>query len=258
MKEYITLGFTNPQNLYKATKMSRKHLFSYFALLALVVTFSMSSILMSVMGALREDGEELTETLPSFEIKDSTLVVDEDQESYIHQTDSFLFFFDPNDSIQLEEIDTNIERLNVPIGIGMMADQFYLNVVGQGLPVSYDQLEGFNDTAFKDVFLQMGRFSPVVLLSIFIITYLASSFSLLYEWLIIALFANIIKTLLRVPVHFKKIARMALVAFSVPTVVLSIFEGFGFFIPFSFEIKIGFAMYFIFASLKKHKKNQTV
>src|SRR5690554_432103 len=100
MKEYIKLGFTDPQHLYKALKMSRKHLFYYFALLALIVTLSMTSVLLSVMGSLRVDGQEITETLPAFEIRNEELVVADDQESYIHQTDSFLFFFDPNDSIQ--------------------------------------------------------------------------------------------------------------------------------------------------------------
>lgn len=258
MKEYIKLGFTEPQHLYKAIKMSRKQLIAYVGLLALIITLSMASILFSVMGNLREDGQEITETLPAFEITDDQLVVDDETESYVHQTDSFLFFFDPNDSIQVEEIDTNIERLNVPIGIGMMDDQFYLNIMGQSLPVSYDQLDGFDDTQFKEIFSEMGRFSPVVLFFIFLITYLASTFSVLYEWLIIALFANILKTLLRIPLPFKKIARMALVALSVPTIIFSVFEAFGLFLPYTFEITLGFALYFLFSSLKKYKKNQTI
>ncbi|MFO8069515.1 MAG: DUF1189 domain-containing protein [Alkalibacterium sp.] len=258
MKEYLKLGFTDPQHLYHANEMSRKHLFYYFSLLALIITFSMASILLSVMGSLRVDGQEITETLPVFEIRDNELVVETDEDSYIHQTDSFLFFFDPNGSIKIEEIDNNIERLNVPIGVGLMEDQFYLNVLGQGLPLSYEQLNGFDDTQFKEVFSQLGRFSPVVLLSIFLVTYLASGLSLLYEWLIVALFANVLKTLTRVTLPFKKLARMALVALSVPTIVIAVFEAFGFFLPFVFEIKLGFALYFLYSSLKNYKKNQTI
>ncbi|WP_423189203.1 DUF1189 family protein [Alkalibacterium sp. f15] len=258
MKEYVKLGFTNPQHLYHALKMSRKHLFYYFSILALIITLSLTSVLLSVMGSLREDGQEITEMLPVFEIRDSELVVESEVDSYIHQTDSFLFFFDPNDSIKVEEIDTNIERLNVPIGVGLMNDQFYLNILGRGLPVSYEQLSGFNDTQFKEIFSGMGRFSPVVLFIIFVITYLASSFSLLYEWLIVSLFANILKTISRVTLPFKKVARMALVALSVPTIVIAVFEGLGFFLPFVFEIKLGFALYFLYSSLINYKKNQNI
>lgn len=258
MKEYLQLGFTAPQHLYKALKMSRKHLFYYFALLALIITVSMASILMSVMGALNEDSQEIVETLPAFEVIDNELVVEEETESYVHQTESFLFFFDPNDSIQEEEIDTNVERLNVPIGIGLMDDQFYLNIMGQSLPVSYEQLDGFTDTDFRDVMSDMGQFSPVVLIVIFIVTYLASSFSLLYEWLIIALFGNILKTLFRIALPFRKVARMALVALSAPTIIFSIFEAFGLFLPFSFEITLGFSIYFLYASLKNYKENRTI
>ncbi|SFC74692.1 Protein of unknown function [Alkalibacterium subtropicum] len=258
MKDYLKLGFTSPQHLYKAIRMSRKHLVSYFALIALILTLSMASVLISVMGALREDGQEITETLPAFEITDNALVVEEETESYVHQTDSFLFFFDPNDSIQEEEIDTNVERLNVPIGIGLMDDQFYLNIMGQPLPVSYEQIDGFTDADFREVMSEMGQFSPIVLFFIFVVTYLASSFSLLYEWLIIALFANILKTLFRIRLPFRKVARMALVALSVPTIIFAVFDAFGLFLPFTLEITIGFSVYFLYASLRNLKKNRTI
>ena len=258
MKEYLKLGFTSPQHLYKAIKMSRKHLFYYFALIALVFTISMASVLMSIMNALDEDGQEIAENLPAFEITDEQLVVEEETDSYVHQTESYLFFFDPNDSIQEEEIDKNIERLDVPIGIGLMDDQFYLTIMGQSLPVSYDQLEGFTDADFREVMAGMGRFSPLVLVVIFIVTYLGSSFSLLYEWLIIALFGNIVKTLMRIRLPFRKVARMALVALSVPTIIFSLLQAFGLFLPWTFEITIGFSIYYLYASLKNLKKNRTI
>ncbi|MGO1748010.1 DUF1189 domain-containing protein [Alkalibacterium gilvum] len=254
MKEYLKLGFTAPNELYKAMKMTRKQLFYYFALLTLVITISMASLLMTVMGNLKEDGQEITEKLPSFQITDDKLMVEEKTESYVHQTNSFLFFFDPNDSIQEEEIDTNVERLNTPIGIGLMDDQFYLNIVGQSLPVSYAQLGTFNDSDFKDIMADMGRFSPVVLFFTFVVTYIASGFSLLYEWLIIALFANVMKTFARIAIPFGKIARMALIALSVPTVIFALFETFGLFIPFTFEITLGFSLLFVYRSLKNYKK----
>lgn len=258
MKEYLKLGFTAPKHLYKAIKMSRKQVIAFVALLALVITLSMGSVLMNVMGSLRDDGEEITETLPAFEITGNELSVEEDTESYVHQTESFLLFFDPNDSIQEEEIDTNIERLNVPIGIGLMDDQFYLNIMGQSLPVSYDQLDGFTDADFRELMSEMGRFSPLVLFFIFMVTYLASSFSILYEWLIIALFGNILKTLSRVTLPFKKVARMALIALSVPTVIFAVFEGFGLFLPLTFEITLGFSIYFLYTSLRNYKNSQTL
>ncbi|GEK90634.1 DUF1189 domain-containing protein [Alkalibacterium kapii] len=258
MKDYLKLGFTAPKQLYKAVKMSRKQLFYYFALLSLIVTVSMASLLMNVMGNLKEDGQEITEKLPSFEIVNDKLVTEEETESYVHQTESFLFFFDPNNSIQEEEIDSNVERLNVPIGIGLMDDQFYLNIMGQSLPVSYTQLDRFTDSNFKDIMQDMGRFSPVVLIFTFVVTYLASSISLLYEWLIIALFANILKTFSRITLPFGKIARMALIALSVPTTIFAIFETLGLFIPYTFEITLGFSLYFVYRSLKAYIDKQKI
>ncbi|MCC5895829.1 MAG: DUF1189 domain-containing protein [Alkalibacterium sp.] len=260
MKEYILIGFRYPQRLVRAKNMTRKQVFGYFALLTLILTFSMTSVLTNVMTNLRQDGSEIAETIPPFTIENNQLNVEENQESYVHQTNSFLLFFDPNGAIQTEEIDTNLERLNVPIGIGLMQDEFYLSVTGRTIPVSYDQLDGLNHETFIDLLSQIGRFSPLVLLLMFVVAYLASGLVLLYEWLIVALFANILVTLLRLRFPFKKNARMALVSLSIPTLILSLIEAFGFIVPFAFEFKLGFTIYFLFTSLravapKKKKKD---
>lgn len=250
MKEYIRIGFKDPKQLVRVRSMTRKQLLAYFALLTFILTFSMTSVLTNVMTNLQEDGSEIAETIPPFTIENNQLIAEEDQESYVHQTNSFLLFFDPNGAIQTEEIDTNLERLNVPIGIGLMQDEFYLNVTGQTIPVSYEQLDGVDQDRFIDLLSQIGSLSPLVILLMFIVAYLASGFVLLYEWLIVALFANILVTLLRLRSPFKKNARMALVSLSIPTLLLSIIEAFGYIVPFAFELKLGFTIYFLFTSLK--------
>ncbi|MCC5890373.1 MAG: DUF1189 domain-containing protein [Alkalibacterium sp.] len=260
MKEYLKIGFMNPQKLTDARKMTRKQILGFFAVLALILTFSMTSMLINVLSTLQEDGTEIAEQIPEFTITDNRLVTDDDQESYVHQTNSFLFFFDPNGSIETSEIDANLNRLNVPIGIGLMQDEFYLNVTGRSLPVTYDQLDGFTHTTFINLMSQIGNLSPLVLLFIFAVAYLASSLSLLYEWLILSLFTNILVTLFRLKFTFRKNARMALVSLSIPTLSISLIEAFGYFVPFAFELKVGFALYFLFTSLKaiapKKKKEE--
>lgn len=259
MKEYILIGFKYPQKLVHAKNMSRKQVFTYFALLTLILTFSMTSLLTNVMASLRQDGAELAETIPPFTIGDNQLNAADDQESYVHQTNSFLLFFDPNGVIQTEEIDSNLDRLNVPIGIGLMQDEFYLSVTGRSIPLSYEQLDGVTDETFTALLSQIGRLSPLVILFTFIAGYLASGLVLLYEWLIVSLFANIIVTLLRLRFPFRKNARMALLSLSIPTLALSLIEAFGYTVPFAFELKLGFALYFLFTSLKavspRKKKN---
>lgn len=260
MKEYLKIGFMNPQKLTDARRMTRKQVIGFFSILALILTFSMTSMLINVLTTLQEDSSEIAAQIPEFTITDSQLVVADDQESYVHQTNSFLFFFDPNGSIETAEIDANLNRLNVPIGIGLMQDEFYLNITGRSIPLNYDQLDGFTDNALVTLMNQIGNLSPLVLIFVFITAYLASSFSLLYDWLILALFTNILVTLLRLNIPFKKNARMALVSLSIPTLALSLVEAFGYFVPFSFELKLGFSIYFLYTSLKiiapKKKKDE--
>ena len=258
MLEYIKTGFLNPKESIKARKMTRKQMFGYFALLTLLITLSMTTIITSLMTNLRDDGQEIAEGIPAFEVENSEFVTD-NEESYIHQTNTFLFFFDPNGEIALEEVESNVERLSVPVGIALLEDGFYLNVTGRTLPLPYDQLDGFNQDNLIRLFQQIGNFSPLVLLFVFIVAYIASAFSLAYEWLIVALFANIIATLLRIRSPFRKNARVALVSLSIPTLVISAIEAFGFYVPLAFELKLAFAIYFIYSSFrtlrpKKSKK----
>lgn len=249
VREYLKIGFVNPREVIKARKMSRKQMLGYFALLALLITLSMTAVLTSVMTNLRDDGQEIAENIPAFEIENSEFVTD-NQESYIHQTNTFLFFFDPNGEISLEEVESNVERLSVPVGVALLEDGFYLNVTGRTLPLPYDQLEGFNQESLVRLFQQLGTFSPLVLLFTFIVGFIASSFSLAYEWLIVALFANIIATLQRIRSPFRKNARVALVSLSIPTLVISVIEAFGYFVPLAFELKLAFSIYFIYTSFK--------
>lgn len=251
MRDYIKLGFLNPTEISRARHMTRKQVLGYFALLALLITLSMSTIITGLISNLRDDGAEISEKVPSFEITDSKIVTDEGQESYIHQTDSFLFFFDPNGEIEEEEITTNLNRLNVPVGIALLEDSFQLYVIGQNLPLSYDQIDGFDRAGLLDIFQQIGSFSPLVLFFIFIVAFLASSFSLIYRWLLIALMTNIVSTLLRLRFPFKKNARVALVSLTIPVLGLALVEAFGIFIPYSFELTIAFALFFIYSSYKR-------
>lgn len=252
---YLSLGFLNPTQLLKARQMSRKQVLAYFALLAFVVTLSLTSIFTTIMSGLREDGQEIASRIPPFEIANGEIVTEESQESYIHQTNSFLFFFDPNGEIAPEEIDSNLERLNVPIGVALLEESIYMAIPASGmggrqLPFTYDQLSGFNSEGLSDLFLQIGAISPLVLLLVFLIGYLASLFTLAYDWLILSLFANVIALLLRLNSPFKKNARMALLSLSIPTLVISAIEAFGFYIPFGFEIKLVFGLYFLYQSFK--------
>lgn len=257
MLEYIKTGFLHPKESIKARKMTRKQLLGYFALLALIITLSLTTVITSLMTNLREDGREISEGIPSFEIVNNQIVAD-NEDSYVHQTNTFLFFFDPNGEISLEEVESNVERLSVPIGIALLEEGFYLNVAGRTLPLTYDQMDGFNQDNLSNLLQQIGTFSPLVLLFIFMVAYLASAFSLAYEWLIVALFANIVATLVRVRSPFRKNARVALVCLSIPTLVISVVEAFGYFVPLAFELKLGFAIYFIYSSFKtlKPKKSE--
>lgn len=261
MKKYLQTGFLYPQKLTRAQHMTGRQLAGYFALLALILTFSLTSLLTTLLTDLNRDGQEIAGNIPPFTVEDSRLNTQEGQESFVHQTDSFLFFFDPNGLIQAEEIESNLSRLNVPVGIGLLQEDIYINVAGQTLPVTYDQLNGMDDSQFASVFNQFGQLSPLVLLVIFIIAYLASALALAYEWLIVALIANLLSSFLRLRWPFRKNARVALLSISVPTLILSAIEAFGFFVPFAFELKLGFAAYFIFTSYKsiapkKEKKDQ--
>lgn len=255
MKHYLTLALARPKELYKARTIKKGQITLVLALLVLVITLANLFRLLPIIHSIQSDGQEIANELPAFTVTEDTLT-SEESESYIHQTDSFLLFFDPNDQFQKEEIDSNIERLQVPIGIGLLKNTLYFNVAGVEMDYYYEQMQDFDQSTVKEIFNTAGNATLLTYLFGFLFAYIGIALMELMDLLIILLFANLFSRAMRSGLSFKENMKLAILASLLPTLVLEATSLFGVVPPYYFELKIILSLFLFYLTIKEMKKKQ--
>lgn len=255
MISYIKIALTNPKESYRAQKMKGRHILFYYAFLVLILTFSTLGELLPLFHSLEADAQEVSESIPDFTIEEGRL--ESEESSYIYQTESLLFFFDPNGDIQEEAINQNINRLSSSIGIGLLEEEMIINYEGVSRPVRYNHLQRFapfsSDVA-RVVLSDLNLFSPIMLTTLFISLYIAMFFTAFMDYFILALFANVLAALLRSSFRFAQTVKVVLLSATLPTILLGLTSLLQWNTPYQFEIRIIFSLWLFGLSIIEMKK----
>lgn len=256
MINYLKYSIFNPKKIHRAKNMKKRQIAQLVALITLFITVISIIRVVPMLQSIQKDGQEIASELPEFNITDGELVTSETNAS-IHQTNSFLLFFDPNDQMSSEEIDQNLTRLNVPVGVGLLKDTFYLSFLGYGVDTSYDQLESLDSESVKVLLNGLGSFSFLTYAFTFVISYIGIGFIEIFELLFILLFANLFSKLLRSGLMFKQNLRMAIMASVLPTIAIELSSLFNLVAVYAFELKIGLSLFIFYLAVKDMKKTTT-
>lgn len=254
---YIKLACTNPKKIYQARNMKKRSLFFYYAFLILLLTLSVFGELLPIFHSLESDGQIIAEEIPSFNIEENQLHSEED--SFVYQTESVLFFFDPDQEIDEETIEENIQRLPATLGIGLLNDRFVLNFDGVSQDLSYTQLTRFTEftpKTFRLILSDLGLFSPIVLIAIFVSLYIATFITAFMDILLLTLFANILAGLMRSSLRFFQTVRMTVLAATLPILLLSLVSILQFSPAYPYELRMIFTLILFGLSIIEMKKEQ--
>src|SRR5699024_10524224 len=111
----------------RAKNLSKGKTFLYLLLLALIMMIPLSFQVSNILQNLHKDGQEIAANIPEFEIKDGTLTVPEKMKSYVQNTSTLSFFFDPNGDLDTTDVDRAVEQTSSFIGVAMLQKELYLN-----------------------------------------------------------------------------------------------------------------------------------
>ncbi|WP_208560125.1 DUF1189 domain-containing protein [Marinilactibacillus kalidii] len=250
---YLKQAFVNPKKIHRGRAMKKRQVALVIAVITLFITAISILRVVPIISSIQTDGQELAEKIPDFEIVDGMLSAP-DEESYIHQTDSFLLFFAPDNQFTTEEIDKNLTRLTVPVGIGLLQNDFYISFQGYGVETPYDQLGTFTGESLRTLLNSFGSFSILTYVFTFIFTYLGIGLITLFELIFILLFANLLSKILRSQLRFKENLRIAVLASILPTIAIEFATFFGILSAYTFELKIGLSLYLFYLAIKDMKK----
>lgn len=250
---YLKLALVRPKEIYKARHIKKGPVIGIIALLILFITLINMVRLFPIINDVQSDGQEIASELPGFTVSDGQLQA-ESADSYIHQTNTFLFFFDPNNQTENEEIDENLERLNVPIGIGIFPENLYLNLSGFTMETPYTQLDNFDDETVKEIFNGAGDLSLVSYLISFLVLYIGLGIFEIFDLIFILLFANLLSRLLKSRLLFTENLKIAVLAALLPTIAVEVASLLNVLPAYTFELKIGLSLFLFYLTIREMKK----
>lgn len=252
---YIKSALFNPKNIYQAKNMNKRQSIRYFLFIVLIIFVSLLGMIFPVFTQLSDDSQEIAEQIPEFTVENGQLETSGD--SYIHLTNSFTFFFDPDDEISQRTIEQNINLQSSPIALGILTDEIYFNFNGDEQSISYEQFGDFDDNLVRELFNQFSNFSIVTILIVVAILFLLTAFVFLWEFIPIVIFAYMIALFARERIRFLDTAKITAVATTLPTLLFSIINLFGVIIPFQYELRFIFTLILFGVTLHEMKKQKT-
>lgn len=240
MISYIKTAITKPKEIYIGRNMKNSHFFSILLSLVIALTFFSLFEFYPTFREINKDITEVKQAIPEFALENNKL--ESDSESFIYQTDTLFLYFDPENQMSTEMIDRNMRTLPVPISIGLLHEEFSLNVAGQHFSLRYAELTDFTTKDLKLLIDRFGEFSPSFLLVLVLFLFIFNFFLFLVQFFPIVLFANIISVYRRSGFRFYQTVKVALLATILPIMTLYVVNAFLFNVYFQFELLIGFAV----------------
>lgn len=252
MITYLKTAFTNPKYIYTGRNMKKRHTFYLMLLTSALLTFISLFQYIPILNGVSEDFNDVKASIPTFSLEDNK--ISSETESYIYQTDSLLFYFDPDNRIDIETIRQNTNRVSAPLTTALLQEGLYLNIVGQDFYLGFDEVENITTEDIESLIASIGEFStPAMLLAIlgiFIIQF--SLFT--YELLPITLFANIISIFNQLKLKLSQTFKIVLLAVIPLSIILNLIHTFIFPISSQFEILLIMSMFIYYRSIKLLKK----
>lgn len=249
---YIKQALTKPKEIYVGRNMRKSHFLSIILLLAFVLTVLSFFEVYPVLNTMSGDITEVKQAIPDFSLENNQL--ESDEESFIYQTDTLLLYFDPDNKISTETISRNMNTVSVPISIGLLKDEFVLEVLNQNFSLEYTDLSNFTTADLKAIIESFGQFSPTLFLFFFIFLMIYHFIMYFVQFFPIVLFANIISVYRRTGLRFTQTAKVALLATLLPALGLSFVNAFLFNVYYSFEILIASSVFIYYLSMTEMKK----
>lgn len=245
---------TDPEQLIKARKVKPGKIFLYFIFISFILSIPSWVQTTTLLTDFMQDGEEVAGNIPEFTVENNQLIPGENADSFVYQTDSIIFAFDPSGEVTPDEIDRRITGNT--IGVSLLEDSLYLSIPFYPIQFSYSQLNGLNDTLFKDVFLSLQQMNPLVLVITFFVLWISSLIVALIYNFIYTVFGNLVAAITRKQIRFGETWKVVLFASTLPTIFFSILNTFNIQPLFQLEIQLGITVYFYYLALKSLPKEK--
>ncbi|MER2002695.1 MAG: DUF1189 family protein, partial [Carnobacterium inhibens] len=146
----------HPEKLAQALTLKKGKVVLYFLFIAFIATIPIWIQSNQIINNFSRDGQIIAESIPSFTIENDQLVTSEPVKSYIYQTNSIIFTFDPNGERTIEYVEQDVVA-NL-LGIAFLEDSLYFVLPDYPIQLPYTQLNGLTSETFIDLILNVQAF----------------------------------------------------------------------------------------------------
>lgn len=251
MLKYVRKLFTKPTEIYTARNMKTKDYIRFILLMGVVLTFLSFFDLKNEFNLLSEDFQEIQKSIPDYNLVNDKL--ESDQESFIYQTDSLVFYFDPDNKIDTDLINKNMEKQSAPISAALQKEKVYLNILGEDRSLEYSELD-LSSQDLQSIISAENFSNPLYFIIILSIFFLFNLFLYLTQLLSISIFANLISSLRRSRLSLFQNAKIALIASIVPSIIIEALNSFNLTINYQFEIIMLASLTLFYMTISEFKK----
>lgn len=250
MLNYIKKLGQNPTEIYTARNMSKKYYFSIILLMGLLLTLLSTFNIREEFTSLSNDYQEIQSAIPDFELINNQL--ESEEESFIYQTDRFVFYFDPQDKISSNLIDKNMTKQQAPISAALKKENIYLNILGRSQSVKYADLNMTSQDLRS--LIQLDNFSSSFYFIVtFIVLFLFNSLLYITQLFSISIFANLISFIQGSKLNFFQNAKITIIASIVPFLLMGILNIFDLSIAYQFELTSLATLFLFYMSISEFK-----
>lgn len=252
MFTYIKTVFTKPKEIYTARNMKNSHYFSLILLTGLILTFLSIFEMFPIAVQFSDDYQEIKASIPDFELVDGQL--ESDTGSYIYQTNSIMLYFDSEDRITTDDIESNIPTQAAPISIGLLKDEIYFNAANATYSFTYDDFTYLTADSLMEAMDNMGNFTIGMYILLLIILLIFNLIFYIIQLIPIPLFANLLSIVQKTHMTFFQNAKIALLASMGPFILIAILSAFQIQVAYQYEITLFSSLFLFYISITEMKK----
>lgn len=244
----------HPEKLVHALTLKKGKVLLYFLFIAFIAAVPTWIQGNSIINDFSRDGQIIAKSIPSFTIENDQLVTNEPVKSFIYQTDSIIFTFDPNGERTVEDVDQ--DQIANLVGIALLEDRLYFSLPSYPIQLPYTQLNGLTSETFIDILFSVQSFNGTVLVMAFIVLGFITVFITLLYTLLYTLFANSLSLLTGRQLTFGENWKIVLFASTLPTLFIAFLNSFGLIPAFQLEIKAVVTLFIYYLAIRTIPKKK--
>lgn len=227
---------------------SYKRMFAYTLLLVSLASIPNFLDTLQVFDLLASNGQSVANQIPAYEIADGKMTAS-GTEPFIFKTDLMTYAYDPDNQITTDQVTSGNGSL---ITLENNTDNVTLTIMGQAMAFTYDQLaDSASSEGLKAIVIAMTTLSLAYYPLVFIMVVLGNLFNILLAAIMIAIIIGLLPDAIRLRLKFKMRLHLAIVAITMPLIVITVCNLFGLYAIYQLELMYLFALVRIWQLLKK-------